>query len=384
MKKNVELVKSESAKLYHEIIDNGYSEEIARRISDEMSEKGGYLFNRSHSMLYAVMTLQTAYLKAKYTVEFFCALLNQKRDDYGALNKYILDAKEFNVNLLPPHLNKSQREFSVYNKQILFGLEATKGIGKKIVDVLLEERENGKFKNFNDFYNRIHPSNTIVISLVKAGAIPCENKKRFLISFAKTQFEIKEYKDVSSLPKLSILREKYGIDTDIIKTKEERLLLYNNERRKEFEILQQEKHKKSMSEFCDKYLKNEDFWEFEALSVFIKYNPFVEAYQYIRKQFEDIEDGDSGVIVGVIANIQKKKDRHGKQFAFIWMYSAFGLIEATCWNTQLKQYEDLIKRENQVALLCRKSEDKAIVEEMKSYNQWLSDRKIKINKQHNA
>jgi DNA polymerase-3 subunit alpha len=70
-KKNVELVKSESSKLYKEIIDNGYEETIAKRISGDMSDKGGYLFNKSHSALYAVLTLQTAYLKANYPVEFF-------------------------------------------------------------------------------------------------------------------------------------------------------------------------------------------------------------------------------------------------------------------------------------------------------------------------
>jgi DNA polymerase-3 subunit alpha len=96
-KKNVELVKTESAKLYQEIVDNNYEESIAKQISDDLSTKGNYLFNKSHSALYAVLTLQTAYLKANYPVEFFCALLNQKRDDYGALNKYILDAKEFGV-----------------------------------------------------------------------------------------------------------------------------------------------------------------------------------------------------------------------------------------------------------------------------------------------
>ena len=92
--------------MYQEIIDNGYSEEIAKEISDNLSTKGGYLFNKSHSALYSILTLKTAYLKKKYPVEFFCALLNQKRDDYGALNKYIIDATNLGVRLLPPHLNK--------------------------------------------------------------------------------------------------------------------------------------------------------------------------------------------------------------------------------------------------------------------------------------
>jgi DNA polymerase-3 subunit alpha len=375
-KKDIELVKSESAKLYQEIIDNGYGEEIAKQISDDLSTKGGYLFNKSHSALYSVLTLKTAYLKKKYPVEFFCALLNQKRDDYGALNKYILDAKNFNVELLPPHLNKSERGFKVDNSKILFGLEAIKGIGEKFVDSLIEERNIDKFENFTNFYERMNPSNAVVIALVKAGAIPCKNKRNFLLQFASKQFEKKPYKAVVSLPKLSVLKEKYGIDTDIIKDKDKRLELYNIEKEKEYLELQDDKYKKSMEEFNEKYLQNEQFWEFDALSVFINDNPFVEAYKYIETPFDEVEEGSKGLVVGIIANIQKKKDRNGKQFAFLWMYSAFGLIEVICWHTQYKQYEDLIKRGNQIAMLCNKSDEKAVIKEMKTYKQWLEDRKL--------
>lgn len=223
----------------------------------------------------------------------------------------------------------------------------------------------------------MRPSVSIVISLTKAGAIPCKNKREFLLSFAKSQFKNKEYTPVSTLPKLSVLKEKYGIDGTIIKAKEDRLKLYNTAKMKEFYRCQEEKNKKGIEEFTEKYLKNEQFWEFEALSVFITYNPFEKAYEFIEMPFESVEDGNKGIIVGIIANIQKKKDRTGKQFAFIWMYSAFGLIEVTCWHTQLKQYEDLIKRGTQVAMLCSKSDDKAIVKEMKSYDQWLEDRQLK-------
>lgn len=376
-KKLPELVKEESKKLYQEIIDNGYDESIAKQISDDLSTKGGYLFNKSHSALYSILTLKTAYLKWKYPVEFFCALLNQKRDDYGALNKYILDAKDFGVTLLPPHLNKSDRGFSITDGQILFGLEAIKDVGEKFVDSLIEERTaNGKFKNFNDFYERMNPSNKIVIALTKAGAIPCKDKKNFLLQFAAKQFEKKPYKSVVSLPKLSVLKEKYGIDTDVIKDKQARLDLYNKQKEKEYLEQQDEKFNTSMNEFAEKYLQNEKFWEFDALSVFINNNPFVEAYKYIQTPFDEVDEGAKGLVVGAISKIQKKKDRNGKQFAFIWMYSAFGLVEVICWHTQYKQYEDLIKRGNQIAMLCKKSDEKAVVQEMKTYEQWLNDRKL--------
>lgn len=375
-KKLPELVKSESEKLYQEIIDTGYGEKIAKEISDEMKEKGGYMFNKAHSSCYGILTLQTAYLKANYPVEFFCALLNQKRDDYGMINKYILDAKNFGVEILPPHLNDSDRVFSVKNGKILFGLEAIKGIGSKFVDIIMEEREKKPYSSFNDFYKRTSPSVSTVVALVKSGAIPCKSKYDFLLSFAKSLYKLKEYTDVKTLPKLSVLKEKYGIDGNVIKDKEERLKLYNAQRRAEFHLAQKEKQKKEVNNFIEKYMSNEKSWEFEALSVFITHNPFIEAYKYIHDEFENVEDGGKGVVVGIVSNIQKKKDRHGKQFAFIWLYSAYGLVEVTCWHTQYKHNEDLIKRGNELAVLYKKNDDKAIVEDIKTYQQWLEDRKL--------
>ena len=77
-------------------------------------------------------------------------------------------------------------------------------------------------------------------------------------------------------------------------------------------------------------------------------------------------------MVGIIAKVQKKKDKNGKQFAYINIYSSFGLIEGIVWHSQLKQYEDLIKKGQQIAILCKKdSEEKVIIEKVKTYNEWL-------------
>ena len=337
----------------------------------------GIVTSNSHSALYAILTMKTAYLKAHYPAHFFCALLNQNKGDYGVINKYIIDAKEFGVEILPPHINKSARGFTVNDGKILFGLEAIKGIGEKFVDEILEERSETKFLSYKDFVERVSPQKSQIISLVKAGAIPCKNKKRFLTNYAKELFEYKTYTDVTTLPKLSILQEQYGIDTSTIKDKEARLKLYNQRKAIEYQILQDNKFNAHMNDFSEKYLQNEEFWEFDALSIFISNNPFEQAYRFISQSFDDVPDNGEGVTVGIIANVTKKKDRKGKQFAFISLYSAFGLIEITCWHTQLKQYEDLIKRGNQVAIMFNKKDNKATVKLMKTYQQWLVDRKLR-------
>lgn len=70
--------------------------------------------------------------------------------------------------------------------------------------------------------------------------------------------------------------------------------------------------------------------------------------------------------------MQKKKDKNGKQFAYINIYSSFGLVEGIVWHNQLKEYEDIVKKGQQVAILCKKdSEEKVVVEKLKPYNKWL-------------
>ena len=135
---------------------------------------------------------------------------------------------------------------------------------------------------------------------------------------------------------------------------------------------------KEMHEFEEKYMQNEAFWEFEALSIFLGVNPFEYAYQYINVDYDEAAPDTNVTIVGIIANVQKKKDRTGKQFAFLNMYSVFGLMEVVCWHTQFKQNEDIISRGAQVAMLCKKGGDEKLtaVKAIKPYTQWLKDRKI--------
>lgn len=110
------------------------------------------------------------------------------------------------------------------------------------------------------------------------------------------------------------------------------------------------------------------------MQIFINDNPFEQAYQYLTRMFEDVEDGEMCTIVGIISKVQKKKDRHGKTFAYINVYSSFGLTEGIVWHSKLKEYEDLITKGSQIAIYCQKdSDDKVIVKEIKPYFDWLSE-----------
>ena len=379
-KKNVELVKEESAKLYQEIIDNGYSKELAKQISDDLSTKGGYLFNKSHSYSYAVLCLQTAYLKSHFSTYFFNALFNMNKNKPGMINKHILDAKQFNVEILPPNINKSQMNFSVVDDKILFGYSAIAGIGETLAEAIINERQlNGQFKSFEDFINRAQPTKAQIINLVKSGAIPTANKKEFLMNYFESQYEEKEYKPVASLPTKMKLLLDWDIDTSEYmigkKVDKERVLeLYNDKRKVQFEAEQKLKYQAYIEECNEKYLKDEAFWEFETLQIFVTdENPFTEAYK-ILKDFSAYEVGEKCVIVGIISKIQKKKTKKGQQFAFANIYSGDGLIEVTIWPDALQKFQNLIVKGQQVAILGKKeNEDQLIVDKIKSYNQWLAD-----------
>ena len=174
--------------------------------------------------------------------------------------------------------------------------------------------------------------------------------------------------------------EVWGIDVDKYKIgnkidKQAVLAEYN--RRKE----QKEKadyynkkeieYQKYITECNEKYLQNEQFWDFEALK----------AYKYIDTSFQDVQEGDTCIIIGVISKVQKKKTKTGQQFAFVNIYSSFGLIEAVIWSSQLKEHEDLIKKGSQIAMLCKKdSETNVVCNQMRSYDSWLNYIKKKKEK----
>lgn len=380
-KKIVELVQKESEILRGEIVANGYYKEIADKIANELSQKGGYLFNKSHSYSYAVLCFETAWFKAHYPTYFFKALFNQNKDKAGAINKYILDARYFNVDIMPPNINHSGMNFTVDKDKVLFGLSAIGGIGESLSKQIIEERENnGIYKSFDDLIQRLSLGKASVIALIKSGAIPCKNKREKLISYLKSEYQPLKFSEVQSLPTYKKLEEDWNINLKkyvipssgkrTVYDKEALLTEYNRLKKIQFEENQKVRFQKYIDD-NKKYLEDEQFWEFQTLQVFINDNPFDAAYTFLTP-FEDVPDGEKCTLVGIIAKVQKKKDKNGKQFAYINIYSSFGLVEGIVWHSQLKEYEDLVKKGQQVAILCKKdSEEKVIVEKLKPYSKWL-------------
>jgi DNA polymerase-3 subunit alpha len=373
-KKDKELVKQESEKLHEEIIQNGYSEEIAKTISNEMSLKGGYCFNKSHSIGYATLTEKTAFLKAHHPVEYFTALLNSEIGNFDAIGKYIQDAKHnFNIEILPPNINESGMYFKANNNKIIFGLSMIKGVGDKALPVIFEERNKNKFDSLNDVVKRTNLSKAIIVPLIKSGACGARNKKQLLQYYCDLTFDKTDFKSLISVPTpKELLKYDIVISNKEENYKEKRLQAYNKIRKQIFDKDQKEKLLKHRKEFIEKYMQNEDMWEFETLSMFITGNPFEKANK-ILKDFDTTEDKELITVVGTIINIDRKA-KNGKQYAFVEIYNGNKNIELIFWNKQYSEFHMYIKKGINICAFGKKEGDKVYIEKVKSYENWKKEK----------
>ena len=155
-------------------IRNGIDEVSANKIFAEMAEFAKYAFNKSHAAAYAVVSYETAYLKAYYPEEFMAATLNSFLGNLDKVPAYIDECKRLNIDILKPDINKSYTKFTVDNGKIRFGLGSIKNVGIAAVDAIVAERiNNGEFKSFTDFCERMQNeavNKKCIESLIKAGA----------------------------------------------------------------------------------------------------------------------------------------------------------------------------------------------------------------------
>jgi DNA polymerase-3 subunit alpha len=146
----------------------------AEKIFEQMETFGRYGFNKSHSAAYALIAYQTAYLKTHYPKEFMAALLTSEVQNPDKIVKYIAECREMGINILPPDINESYKNFTVVGDQIRFGLAAVKNVGDAALDAILMEREErGRFRSLYDFCKRVDTrkvNRRVVESLIKCGA----------------------------------------------------------------------------------------------------------------------------------------------------------------------------------------------------------------------
>ena len=181
-KKKVALLEEQKVKFVEGCAEhNQISEKIALDIWEKIGKFAGYGFNKSHSAAYAFIAYRTAYLKANYPVEFMCAVLSCEIDNAEKISFLIGECREMGIDILPPDVNVSERDFTVDGDSIRFGLGAIKGVGEKAADeIILSREKDGKYPDFLEFCERAGGAvNTRMVDhLIKAGAFDSLNIRR--------------------------------------------------------------------------------------------------------------------------------------------------------------------------------------------------------------
>ena len=172
-KKKEEMAKMR-AKFIEGATNRGVSESKATEIFDLMAYFAGYGFPKAHSAAYAVISYQTAYLKANYPLEYLAALLNNEAGNYDKVAAAVLDCHAREIEVLPPDVNSSEAGFSVQEGKVRYGLAVIKNVGTHAIELLLNERRtNGPFKSVLDLCVRVDPremNKRVLESLIRSGA----------------------------------------------------------------------------------------------------------------------------------------------------------------------------------------------------------------------
>jgi DNA polymerase-3 subunit alpha len=181
-KKTEEMESKEKPKFLQGARKKKIPETKAAKIWEQMETFGKYGFNKSHSTAYAIISYQTAFLKAHYPAEFMAALLTSEKDNRDKIISHISSCKDMGLNVLPPDINESMSDFSVVGEHIRFGLAAVKNVGVGAIESIISVRQkDGPFSSIVDFCDRIDPrkvNKRVIESLIKCGAFDSTSHKR--------------------------------------------------------------------------------------------------------------------------------------------------------------------------------------------------------------
>lgn len=317
-------------------INMGIDEATAISIFDEINDFANYAFNKSHAAAYAFISYQTAYLKAYYPVEYMAALISTI-DDTDKINHYIANCKQMNIDRLPPDVNKSRMGFTVENDKIRFGLSAVKNVGKSFIEALLNERDNnGEFKNFSDFVERMTGADInkrAVEGLICCGAFDSMGVYRSQLM----QIYEKAMEGASDRQKNNIAGQ-FSLFDDLEETIEIELpKIAEFEKR---ELLRLEKQSIGM------YFSGHPMEEYEAkIRSLTRQNIAMINESVIKDEDGEyistgtgLNDGDNVVLGCIIESRKNKTTRAKSQMAFLTLEDSYGSVEALVFPKILATY----------------------------------------------
>lgn len=340
-------------------IKNGIDEQTAISIFDEINDFANYAFNKSHAAAYAFVTYQTAYLKTFYPVEYMASLISSI-DDLDKINHYIANCKEMGIDRLPPDVNKSEDTFTVENNSIRFGLSAVKNVGRAMILNLVNERKNnGEFKTFSDFIDRMagqDMNKRALEGLISCGAFDSMGVKRsqLLAVYEKaldgtaraardnvagqmSLFDTIEEQSEMQFPNIDELDKKTMLKME----KQSTGLYFSGHPMEEYTDKIKKLTKYNISDVLTSVHKDED-GNYHAVEGGLK-------------------DGDMMIICAAIASRKNKTTRSNAQMAFLNVEDVYGSVECIVFPKVLNEFSPLLQEDNLVAIACRLSirEDEA-------------------------
>ena len=320
-KKKKEEMESLRSTFVEGAIKKNVNERYAANLFDQIEQFAGYGFNRSHSVGYALIAYQTAWLKAHYPAEFMASILSCDLGNTDNIQLFVDDCKNIGLTVLSPDINLSSYRFEdIDSKTILYGLGAIKGIGESLVDQIVTEREDGKFQDMYDFcmrvgFNKINKR--ILTALIGSGAMDCLGERETL--FKKIDSCLKNAEQASERNKSNI-KDLFG------------------------EVLMEPiEH-----EINDDLDFDSISAEWNALGYYLDSHPLENKKKEVRKMCgffisELQSETHTQRIAGCLMQYNVRQGKRGR-FAFATLDDGSGKIEVSIWADVFEKYRNLLKK----------------------------------------
>ena len=317
-------------------IRNGIPQKVAEEIYNQMEKFAEYAFNKSHAAAYAVLAYETAYLKTYYPVEFMAALMTSVMGDGVSIAKYMRNCSDMGIKVLPPCIMGSEKRFSVVDGEIRFGLLGVKNVGEPMIDGILKLRTGkGITNSFHDFINNVDLSlvnKKAIESLIKAGAFDCMGKSRAqLLSVFESLLESAQNHARKNIDgQMSLFQGFDGLDAEVT--------LADNF--------------PDVSEFSKEIILS---MEKELLGLYVSGHPLADYAEKIEKitsistdalsnteDNNEIHDGMSVIVAGIITSKRNLITKSNKSMAFIQLEDLYGTVEVIAFpNIFEKSFENI-------------------------------------------
>ncbi len=326
-KKKLDMMEKMFVKFEQGSMENGVPKDTVKKIWDNWLEFANYAFNKSHAACYAFISFQTAYLKAHYPVEFMASILSVEEDP-AKIPYFIEECKAMNIEVLPPDINHSEKEFTVHDCKIQFGMRGIKNVGDAAIDEILTERsKGGHYNSIFDLSKRLNSTavnKTTLESLIMSGTLDHLEGNR-----AQKWEAIPDAINLSSSQRDSNQMTLF----DLMGDEEDEAEYYPD--------------LKDVEDWSDS-LKLEN--EKAVLGFYVsghplmEYRSIIEGISTVDSQFPSVGIGvpKNASIVGIVAGSSKKKNKRGEYYGVVQMEDMKGKFELTLYKDKFEKYFPLL------------------------------------------